>query len=62
VFKWLLRHKLERARYKYLSGNRSQAVFEKYKNYRLLVLRLANGKEHGLAIQAGDAASQGKNI
>ena len=61
VFKWLLRHKLERARYKYLSGNRSQAVFEKYKNYRLLVLRLANGKEHGLAIQAGDAASQGEN-
>ena len=40
VFKWLLRHKLERARYKYLSGNRSQAVFEKYKNYRLVVLRL----------------------
>ena len=42
LFKWLLRHKLERARYKYLSGNRSQAVFEKYKNYRLLVLRLGN--------------------
>ena len=42
LFKWLLRHKLERARYKYLSGNRSQAVFEKYKNYRLLVLRLGD--------------------
>lgn len=43
VLKWLLRHKLERIRYKYLSGNRSQAVFEKYKNYRLLVLRLGDG-------------------
>ncbi|MGB5441451.1 MAG: class I SAM-dependent methyltransferase [Gammaproteobacteria bacterium] len=37
--KWLLRKKLARARYKYLSGNRSQAVFEKYKSYRLIVLR-----------------------
>ncbi len=46
VLKWLLRHKLERVRYKYLSGNRSQAVFEKYKNYRLLVLRLGNGEQH----------------
>ena len=49
VFKWLLRRKLERARYKYLSGNRSQAVFEKYKNYRLLVLRLG-----------GETADKGK--
>lgn len=38
--KWLARHKLERVRYKYLSGHRSQAVFEKYKSYRLLVLQL----------------------
>jgi len=38
--KWLARHKLERVRYKYLSGHRSQAVFEKYKSYRLLVLEL----------------------
>jgi SAM-dependent methyltransferase len=39
LLKWLLRHKLERARYKYLSGHRSQAIFEKYKSYRLLVLQ-----------------------
>ena len=38
--KWLARHKLARVRYKYLSGHRSQAVFEKYKSYRLLVLKL----------------------
>ncbi|HAJ91639.1 MAG TPA: hypothetical protein DCO71_03305 [Gammaproteobacteria bacterium] len=38
--KWVSRHKLARARYKYLSGHRSQAVFEKYKSYRLLVLDL----------------------
>ena len=40
LLKWLARHKLARARYKYLSGHRSQAVFEKYKSYRLLVLDL----------------------
>ena len=45
VFKWLLRRKLERVRYKYLSGNRSQAVFEKYKNYRLIVLRLGKVRQ-----------------
>ena len=39
IFKWLARRKLERVRYKYLSGNRSQAMFEKYKSYRLIVLR-----------------------
>jgi SAM-dependent methyltransferase len=38
--KWLARHKLKRLRYKYFSGHRSQAVFEKYKSYRLLVLQL----------------------
>lgn len=38
--RWVLRRKLERLRYKYLSGHRSQAVFEKYKSYRLLVLQL----------------------
>ena len=38
---WLLRRKLARVRYKYLSGNRSQAVFEKYKSYRLIVLQHA---------------------
>jgi hypothetical protein len=40
--KWLARHKLKRLRYKYLSGHRSQAVFERYKSYRLLMLRLAD--------------------
>jgi SAM-dependent methyltransferase len=40
LFKRLLRHRLARLRYKYLAGNRSRAVFEKYKSYRLLVLRL----------------------
>ena len=55
VVKWLLRHKLERARYKYLSGNRSQAVFEKYKNYRLLVLRLDNDRDDGSATEARQA-------
>jgi SAM-dependent methyltransferase len=44
--KWLARHKLERLRYKYLSGHRSQAVFEKYKSYRLLVLQLESQKQH----------------
>ncbi len=39
LIKWLLRRRLARVRYKYLSGNRSQAVFEKYKSYRLIVLR-----------------------
>jgi len=43
LLKWLGRHKLVRARYKYLSGHRSQAVFEKYKSYRLLVLDLDQG-------------------
>lgn len=40
LLKWLGRRKLARLRYKYLSGNRNQAMFEKYKSYRLLVLRL----------------------
>ena len=44
LIKWLARHKLERLRYKYLSGHRSQAVFEKYKSYRLLVLQLDSRK------------------
>ncbi len=39
LLKWLLRRQLARFNYKYLSGNRSQAVFEKYKSYRLLLLR-----------------------
>ena len=40
LLKWLLRKKLARVRYKYLSGHRSKAVFEKYKSYRLVVLQL----------------------
>lgn len=40
LLKWLLRHKLARFRYKYLDGNRSRAVFEKYKSYRLLVFKV----------------------
>ena len=40
LLKWLLRKPLARVHYKYLSGNRSQAVFERYKSYRLLVLSL----------------------
>ncbi len=43
VLKWLARRKLARLEYKYLSGNRSQSMFEKYKSYRLLVLRLEQG-------------------
>jgi hypothetical protein len=39
ALKWLLRRRLERLRFKYLSGNRTRAVFEKYKSYRLMVLR-----------------------
>lgn len=38
--RWVLRRKLERLRYKYFSGHRSKAIFEKYKSYRLLVLQL----------------------
>ena len=38
--KWLARYKLERLQYKYFSGHRSQATFEKYKSYRLLVMQL----------------------
>lgn len=50
LVKWLLRRRLARVRYKYLSGHRSQAVFEKYKNYRLLVLRLGNEPGDTLAV------------
>lgn len=52
VLKWLARHRLARARYKYLSGHRSQAVFEKYKSYRLLVLDIApHGERCGLDLK-----------
>lgn len=41
LLKRLLRRKLARLQYKYLAGNRTQAVFETYKTYRLLVLQHA---------------------
>jgi len=40
VLKWLARRKLAKLRYKYLSGHRNAAMFQKYKSYRLLVLQL----------------------
>ncbi|MGD2056953.1 MAG: class I SAM-dependent methyltransferase, partial [Gammaproteobacteria bacterium] len=39
LVKWLLRRKLARMEYKYLSGYRDRTVFERYKTYRLIVLR-----------------------
>ncbi len=36
----LLRRKLDRVNYKYFSGHRSKAVFERYKTYHLLLYRL----------------------
>ena len=36
----LLRKKLERANYKYFSGHRSRATFERYKSYHLMVYRV----------------------
>jgi SAM-dependent methyltransferase len=38
---WLFRRKLARLRYKYFSGHRNRAVFERYKSYRLMRFRLA---------------------
>lgn len=39
--KWLFRKKLAKLKFKYLSGHRSQAVFERYKTYRRFVLKKA---------------------
>lgn len=36
--KWIFRRKLRKLEFKYLSGYRTQAVFERYKTYRRLVL------------------------
>ena len=36
---WIFRKKIAKLRYKYLAENRTQAVFERYKTYRLLVLQ-----------------------
>ncbi len=38
LFGTVFRKKLEKHKYKYFSGHRSQAVFERYKTYRLLKL------------------------
>jgi len=38
-FAWLFRKKLNKLQYKYLSDNRTQGVFERYKSYRLSVFR-----------------------
>ena len=37
----LLRKRLEKLKFKYFSGHRSQAVFERYKTYRRIVLEMA---------------------
>jgi SAM-dependent methyltransferase len=42
VLKWLARRKLAKLKYKYLSGHRNAAMFQKYKSYRLLILQLKN--------------------
>jgi SAM-dependent methyltransferase len=39
LFKLAFRKKLERQKYKYFSGHRTQAVFERYKTYHLIVLQ-----------------------
>ena len=39
IFKLFLGKKIENKKYKYFTGNYTQAVFERYKTYRLLVLR-----------------------
>lgn len=39
VFKLFMGKKLAKQKYKYFTGNRTQKVFERYKTYRLLVLR-----------------------
>lgn len=37
---WLFRHRIAKIRRKYLSGDRNQALFERTKNYRLLLLQM----------------------
>jgi SAM-dependent methyltransferase len=39
LFKLAFRKKLERQKYKYFSGHRTQTVFERYKTYHLIVLQ-----------------------
>lgn len=40
---WLFRKRLQKLRYKYLESHRTQAVFERYKSYRLVIFGPANG-------------------
>jgi len=42
MLKWLARRKLARLQYKYMSGHRSAAMFQKYKSYRLMILQQAD--------------------
>lgn len=42
VIKRLLRKKLERLNYKYFEGHRNKEVFERYKRYHLMVMKLKN--------------------
>lgn len=46
VVKWFLRKRLRKLQYKYFSGYRSQATFEKYKTYHLMVYRLEKNPEN----------------
>lgn len=39
--KWLLRRRIRRLHFKYFSGHRSKGTFERYKSYRVFVLRPA---------------------
>lgn len=39
IFKLFLGRKLQKQQYKYFAGHRTQAVFERYKTYHLLVLK-----------------------
>ena len=40
IFKRLFRKKMDKLKFKYFSGHRSQAVFERYKSYHHVVLAL----------------------
>ncbi len=44
---WLFRKRLAKMQYKYFSGHRSRATFERYKTYHLLVYRLASTSGSG---------------
>ncbi len=40
ALRWVFRHKLEKIHRKYLSGDRTQAQFERVKSYRLMLLQM----------------------